>query len=286
MLSEERRNLLLQLLKEKKNIQIIDISKKTNFSISTIRRDLDILSKKGLIKRVHGGAQSFETGIWNDLYINSMNKNLQEKVIICNEAIKFINDYDVIFIDAGTTFYPLINNLKNIKGLTLITNSLYIPLVMEKINKSTNIIVTGGVYNSVSHSLNGEISVSSLKQVRIGKAFLSSMAIDNDIGITDPNPDEVLLKKEVLESARIKIFCVDYTKFGRIAPYQLCQLKDIDIIISDYRIDKTIVKKIENIGVKIILGKYIPNDKNADAEGNSKISKVNEDFNNGKVIDI
>ncbi|MCL5770660.1 MAG: DeoR/GlpR family DNA-binding transcription regulator [Actinobacteria bacterium] len=123
MLSEERREYISELLKEFGSVSIKDLSLKLGVSIATIRRDLDKLANKKLLKRTFGGAISHKI-IKRELnFETKKDVNIEEKKKIALIASKYIENGDTIFIESGTTCVQLCFNLSNKKNLTIITNS-------------------------------------------------------------------------------------------------------------------------------------------------------------------
>jgi DeoR family transcriptional regulator, fructose operon transcriptional repressor len=217
LLGEERREYILNLVKKTGSVNAIDIAKNLDVSETTIRRDLNRLAKKKLIRRTYGGALNIDTvgqelkfDVQKDIFIN-------EKKKIALAASRFVEEDDVILIEAGTTGLQTALNITNIRNLTVITNSIDIAAVLEKTNPSYHIILSGGILRTETHSLIGPIAEHAFQNINVDKAFIGISGIDINKGITAVDQIEAQTKKAIINSAK-KVFALcDHSKFGRVS---------------------------------------------------------------------
>lgn len=102
MLTEERRQKILDLLEQQKIVKSQDLVNLLNASESTIRRDLQELENSGFLERVHGGAKKEQLLNFEQNMSEKSLKNVHEKQQIAKSAAETINDEDVIYLDAGS----------------------------------------------------------------------------------------------------------------------------------------------------------------------------------------
>jgi len=253
MLGEERREYILNLINKTGSVNAVDIAKTLNISETTIRRDLNKLAKKGLIKRTYGGAIG-TISVGQELKFDiQIEKNIEEKKRIALTAASLIEDGDVILIEAGTTGYQTAVNIKNKRHLTVITNSCDIAVLLGKTNPHYNIILSGGILNTVTHSLVGPIADWAFNNINVDKAFIGISGIDIKRGITSVDPVEAQTKKNIISCAKQIIALCDHSKIGHIAMNFVAPVKSINIFITDTDADKEFLEKLKTLDITTIV---------------------------------
>lgn len=232
MLALERRNLILEKLQEDRKVIVGELSRQFGVSEETIRRDLEKLDKDGLCVKSYGGAVINEsTSI--DMPFNVRNKrNVAGKQCIAGLVANEINDGDHIILDASTTAVFIAKAIKNKKNLTVITNSIEIIIELSDV-ENWNIISSGGSLKEGYLALVGPRTVEGLGAYNVEKAIMSCKGIDLDKGITEGNEQFSQTKKVMQKVSRQCILAVDHTKFGEVAFSKLCDISDVDMIVTD-----------------------------------------------------
>ncbi|MGY0395553.1 DeoR/GlpR family DNA-binding transcription regulator [Fusobacterium sp. SYSU M8A802] len=226
MLSVERYNLILELIKKRKNIKLQEIVEELKISEATARRDLNFLENKKKIRRIHGGAVLVETKEEDIGYKKLI--NIEEKDIIAKKVIEYIEDGQMIYIDAGSTTGTLIKYLNNYKELKIVTNSFHHIKELLKL-KHSEVYLLGGKMKEKTGAMIGGIAVNSLKNFNFDIAFLGANGVSED-GYFTPDPDEALVKVEAIKRAKEKFFLCDHTKFFKKSFIKFAELKDGKII--------------------------------------------------------
>lgn len=253
MLGEERRQYILNLVSKTGSVKAVDISRTLNLSEITIRRDLDRLAKKGLIKRTHGGAiNNFSVGYEMKFDIQK-DKFIEEKKRIALAAASLIEEDDVILIEAGTTGYQTALNITNKKNLTVITNSCDIAAMLGDTNPEYKIILSGGILNSETRSLVGPVADSTFRSTFVDKAFIGISGIDIYKGITAVDPIEAQTKKHIINSAKNVIALCDSSKIGHISINFVSPIKIINSFITDSDTDKEFIEKLQELEIDVII---------------------------------
>ncbi|MGC8595896.1 MAG: DeoR/GlpR family DNA-binding transcription regulator [Candidatus Kryptoniota bacterium] len=251
MFQEERIGEIMKILETNNRVLINDLTKIFKTSAVTIRKDLELLENQGFLKRTHGGA-ILHRPLFRGLPLNEKEKlNSEEKERIANEAVKLIHEGDVVMLDSGSTTTFLARKMKGIKDLTVITNALNIAL--EFMNSDAQIILTGGVLQKNSSTLIGALADDSLKRVSADKLFHGVDGVDYDIGLTTPDIVEAHTSRVMMERSGENILLVDSSKFGRRSLAVICQVKDVDKIITTRKMDKHEIKKLDDMGVEVII---------------------------------
>jgi len=237
MLSAERRLKIAEMASNNSGIRTSELSHMFEVSEMTILRDLNVLEERGILKRVYGGAVAIKDTS-RDIPVNLREKiNVEAKNAISLNALEVVSDGDSVLLDGSSTSLALAKNLYKKNDITVISNGFNIINELKDI-KGVNLISLGGEYDPVTMNFIGPAAVSMLSNFNADKAFISSAGISLDIGITVANSMQAMLKKAMVESAVQSILLVDDTKFGKITLNKVCDIGDIDMIVTNKKPDK------------------------------------------------
>lgn len=232
-MSKEREKEILKLLLAKKEISVNELSKKLFISESSIRRDLAKLESRQLIKRVHGGAVIEENSI-STLKIPFVLRELEQsdaKVEMAKQAMNYVNDYDVIFLDASSSAYNLIPFLATKNHLTVITSGIK---TLQKLGEyGIKSICTGGILLPSCRSLVGEDAYNTIKTYNADSVFFSCRGLSDDGFLTDISDAENHVRALMIEHSKNSYLLCASNKFGKKYFHNLCSAKDISKIISN-----------------------------------------------------
>jgi DeoR family transcriptional regulator of aga operon/DeoR family fructose operon transcriptional repressor len=223
---------------------------KFNVSIETVRRDLAFLEQRGYCERVYGGAVKKQFLNVEPKYASREKENSTEKQKIAKEAEKYISSNDTVFFDLGTTVRLVATNLADNKNITAFTNALRTAITLS--DKGAKVIVPSGELRGGEYALSGIYSEEVMKNFNIDKAIIGVGGI-TESGLTDFIMDEARFRTQVIKNANKVIALADYSKFGVRAICKVCDLKDIDVLITDKKAPTEILKAIEKKGVQVII---------------------------------
>ncbi|MBY0432609.1 MAG: DeoR/GlpR family DNA-binding transcription regulator [Cyclobacteriaceae bacterium] len=248
-----RRREILQMLSESGEIFVEALSEKFGVSEVTIRNDLDQLESKNMLIRARGGAIKMETGVGIDQRLADKNRiNFQEKSKIGNRAAQLIVESDTIIIDSGSTTAEMVRNLPELRDLTVITNAMNIANQLVA-RPNINVIIPGGYLRKNSISLVGPLAEKSLRNFNVDKAFLGVDGFDTRNGLYTPNVEEARLNEIMIEISREVILLADSSKFSKRSFAFICDVKEIDKVITDSDIKEDDKKRLEDAGVEVIV---------------------------------
>lgn len=230
MLTLERHKQILKLLEDKKSMTVMELCSELYTSPATIRRDLVVLEKEGVIKRSYGGAVINESYTDQIPLILRSSKNIKEKKKICAKAVGYIKPGDTIFVDNSSTTYFLAHYLKDIPDLTVITNNpaLCIALAENKVR----CLCTGGEILSDSIALVGSEAERFVSGIKADACFISSSGYDDDF-CYDVSKRERDLKIVMLEHSKKRYYLSDTSKKGRAYPFTIAPFLKIDEIVDE-----------------------------------------------------
>jgi DeoR/GlpR family transcriptional regulator of sugar metabolism len=252
VLAKLRHEQILELLENKGSVTVTELVTKFNISEMTIRRDLDFLEKRFLLRRVHGGAASNRGRSYEPPYISRSVENAESKKRIGKVAAALINAGDSISLDTGTTTYEVARNLCDIQELTVITHSFPIANLLIE-NLGSRLICTGGIVRPGELSLIGDLPVRVYQEYFVDKLFLGVGGIELKIGLTEFNIEDTLVKREMIKNAKEVIVVADASKFNQVAFTLIAPIKVVRKIVTDSSLDSSIVTHFQKEGIEVIL---------------------------------
>lgn len=252
MLNIERLDYIMAELKEKKAVYVNQLAEKYYVSPSTIRRDLDILEKKGLIRRTYGGAVLIEHPSSEIPYFIRRSENQGAKDIICELAADLVREDQFVFLDSTSSAAFMVRHLQGKANLKILTNSAQIALdCLDKL-PSAQIFCTGGWMSSFSRGFVGETARQRIAEFHTDILFFSARSISLEDGITDVNEEDIYLKQQMIKGTRKSVFLCDHTKFDRTSYRLVCEIGDIDCLVTNQRPSDLWLSRLESAGVEVI----------------------------------
>lgn len=251
MFSDERRQQIIDIIKEQKFLNVPDLAKKFFTSEATIRRDLDKLKKTGVLKRTYGGAVLIE-GLDAEIpLVVREEERAEEKQRIAKAASGLVNEGDVIIIDSSSTCAKLVPYLFHKQPKTVITNSPKTAILLAN-NSKMNIYCTGGFLRSHSLSFVGEAARNMISSFHVDTLFFSCRGASIDGGLTDPSEEEAELKRIMIRNSRKIVVMLDSTKFRQHGFARVCDYSDIDYLITETRLSDEWTKHLNANNVQVL----------------------------------
>ena len=226
ILKSERKQLILDEIKEKKFLQLEEMVQLLDSSESTVRRDLDELESEGHLRRVHGGAEVVSKLQSEESILEKSIKNVQEKMRVAQKALSLIEGGDVIFIDAGTTTELLVELLDR-KNLTVVTDSIH--HAAKLVDKHFKTIIIGGFVKQSTDASIGRAAVEQISQLNFDKAFIGMNGVDESF-LTTPDMEEAAIKKTIIENAQKTYVLLDVSKIGQVSFAKVARIEKVTLI--------------------------------------------------------
>ncbi len=252
MLANQRKEKILDLLKEDGSAKVIDLARIFKVTEVTIRQDLEKLEKDGLVVREHGGVhlKNVRDQVRNFSLINQ--ENLKEKEIIAQKCLDFIHPGDAIILDSGSTTTEIARKVKNMNQLTVITNALNIALMLGE-NPNIEVVMTGGEFKAPTLSLTGQKAADFFKGLNVQKLFLATAGISLKSGLTYPSISDLVVKKAMIDAAETCYLVADSSKIGMSAFASLGALSLIDYIITDEGVKEKHLQVFRENDIELII---------------------------------
>ena len=229
MFFNERKEKIIDILKEKNHASVHYLANKLFVSEPTIRRDLVLLEKDNRIIRTFGGAVLNDMRLAEIPFEMRASENLKAKETIALKAKEYIKNGQVIFLDASSTVFRLIPHLVNFSNLTVITNGPKASLALTEYNIKN--FCTGGIMLNNSKAYVGTHAENAAANFNADVFFFSCRGISENGILTDSSMEECDLRRVMMKHSQKNIFLCTSNKIGKQYMYNLCEASDVDIII-------------------------------------------------------
>ena len=231
MLEIDRFEKILFELNEKKRMTYKELDNVIDVSLSTIKRDIEKMERKGLLNKIKGGISKIND-IRSDKEVEErFGENINEKKEISVKAFKVIKNDDFIYLDAGTTVFYLIDKLKN-KNITVVTNGV---MHIEELTKNKiKTIIIGGEVKIETKAVVGIEALKNIEKYRFDISFLGVNGVDIDKGLMTPDIKEAILKEKILEISDTTDILADKEKFGMSSSVKFGNVENCILITDDF----------------------------------------------------
>ena len=251
MTQDQRKQKILDLLKEKDSIRVTHLSRVLGVSEVTVRSYLEELERKGLLSRVHGGAVSSYKPYYSMNLNQRLETNQRAKVQIAERIAGLLQPNDTVMLNAGTTTLLAFRKFPENFNLRIVTNSISIALEASG-NPNYNVILLGGSVNTKYQFTYGSDTVNQLKKYHADKLILSVDGISPRQGFTTYYNNEASVAEAMIDQADCRIIAADRSKFGHQAFTQISDLSVADYIVTDTVVKGELSDKISEAGVEIL----------------------------------
>ncbi|NIK61497.1 DeoR/GlpR family DNA-binding transcription regulator [Kribbella shirazensis] len=254
MYAEERLAAIVGKVRDQGRVTVSGIAADLGVTTETVRRDLAQLERGGLLRRVHGGAVSttaltvIEPGV-----AERDATSAEQKDRIAKAAIGLLpGNGGSILLDAGTTTARIASLLPVDRRLVVVTNAVPIAARLGGAD-SVRLHLLGGRVRGETQAAVGEQAVGALADLRVDLAFVGTNALTVDHGLTTPDPDEAAVKRAMVAAAHQVVVVADSSKIGHEHLVRFASIDDIDVLITDDGIDRTVVRELERREVEVVV---------------------------------
>ncbi|WP_186756094.1 DeoR/GlpR family DNA-binding transcription regulator [Echinicola salinicaeni] len=248
----ERHKLILEKLDQEGYVSVSELSKSMKVTMVTVRKDLKILEDKGLLYRTHGSATPVPPYV-NDRSVNEKQlEKVDEKKRIAQKAAEMILQDDAIIIGSGTTVVAFAQVIPKNLRLTVLTAAMNVTMSLIDLPE-VEVVQLGGVVRKSSSSVVGYYAENMMKQFSCSKLFLGADGISMDHGLSTSNMMEAHLNAQMIKSVQKTIVLADSSKFERKGFGKICDIEDIDEVITDKGTPSHFIKKLEEKGITVTI---------------------------------
>jgi DeoR/GlpR family transcriptional regulator of sugar metabolism len=202
----------------------------------TVRRDLDVLARRRLVAKVHGGATTVGSGTHEPDFGEKVDRQRAEKEAIAAAAAALVEPGTAVGLSAGTTTAALARALTDVPDLTIVTNSMAVAEVFRGAGPGRTVILSGGI-RTPSEALVGPVAVAALRSLNLDVVFLGVHGMSAASGFTTPNLMESETDRALVEAGHRLVVVADSTKWGTAGISTIAELAEADVLVTDTGLD-------------------------------------------------
>lgn len=248
----ERHQQILDTARSHGRVEVAGLARDLLVTPETVRRDLTALERRGVLRRVHGGAIPVERFGVEPAVADREVHAIDEKERIARAALDELPDGGSIILDAGTTTVRLAELLPSDRELTVVTHSIPVAAVLVS-RPRISLHLLGGIVRGRTLAAVGEWTRAQITEVFADVAFMGTNAVSVERGLTTPDIAEAGVKKALIAAARRTVVLADHSKFGREDFARVAPLSSIDTIITDGGVDPELAEDIEAAGPRVVI---------------------------------
>lgn len=257
MYAEERRRQIASLTAVEGRVNVTELSDRFDVTAETIRRDLAVLDREGVVHRVHGGAvasQSFQTA---EFTLDARSRSASNaKSAIAKAALKYLpQGGGSIFLDAGTTINALADLLTvspAAANLSIVSNSLPIALSLAS-NGVPDVQLLGGTVRAITQAVVGDTALRTMALMRADVAFIGTNALTLDHGLSTADSQEAAIKSAFVTHAHKVVVLCDSTKMGNDYLVSFASIEDIDVVVTDAGAPQSFVEQLRDRDIEVVV---------------------------------
>ncbi|MBO3129305.1 DeoR/GlpR family DNA-binding transcription regulator [Dermatophilus congolensis] len=248
----ERHAQIVESARQATRVEVTALAEQLGVTPETVRRDLTQLERKGLIRRVHGGAVAVEKLDFEPSSAVRLEQHAPEKRRIAAAALSCIPTAGSILLDAGTTTIGIAHDIPRDLDLNVLTNSLPVAEVIAR-RHDLQLHILGGAVRSRTDASIGTWGLRALEEVHVDVAFMGTNGISVETGFTTPDQSEAAIKRAMIAAAGRVIVLADSSKFGDAHFSKFADFSDVDTIITDGGIDADMANEIRSLGPEVLI---------------------------------
>jgi DeoR family fructose operon transcriptional repressor len=244
-----RKQYLLAALAQHGSLEVALMAQQLHTTPLTIRRDLTQLAAEGLVVRTHGGAVLPDVVKHPVAFARKATVHQAQKAAICQLAAGQIAPDETIFIDCGSTTFPLCALIRHLR-LRVVTNSL--PVLFELVGSAVQVVLAGGEVDAERQAMHGTVAVEQLKRYRVDKAFLGVDGLSLERGLSANSEQEAAISLAVAGAARHVYVLCDASKLEQDQYFQFAPLSLVNTLITDTRASPDLLAQYREAGVLVL----------------------------------
>lgn len=251
MQRRQRQEAVVQLLAAHGYLSIKELADRLGVSDMTIRRDMRALEERRMVEVVHGGGQIRSAG--QELAFSAKRLLHQsEKAAIAKVAWSLVEPGMVVGFSAGTTTWMLARECPVIQGMTFVTNSTNVALVLSQ-QGASDILLSGGNFRTPSDALVGPLAEQAIRQLKMDILFLGVHGIVGDAGISTPNLLEASIDRVLMERADRVVCVFDHSKWGIEALARIATVDELNLLITDDGDSLQEIQRLQETGAEVLV---------------------------------
>ena len=251
MYAPERQREIVRWVRRDGRVEVAALAEHFGITTETVRRDLTRLERRGVVRRVHGGALAVEeVGYELDLE-QRMALHRDEKERIGAAAAKLLPDEGSVMIDSGTTTARLVEAISADPQLVVTTNSL--PLAWEMTKRpNLTVLMPGGRVRPLTMAQVDVWTQRTLAELHVDITFIATNGMSVEYGLTTPDVAEAEIKRAMIRAGGRVVLLADSSKLGQRQFVRFGDMEQVDVLITDSGIDDGSAEEFRRLGIEVI----------------------------------
>lgn len=234
MLAQQRQTVILDEVRRTGGVRVSELVALLGVSDMTVRRDLETLAERGLLEKVHGGA-TLPPGPSTDEpgFEAKSSRQQAEKEAIARYAVGLVRAGSAIGVSAGTTTWTLAHHLREVPGITVVTNSVPVADVLYRAGRADQTVILTGGLRTPSDALVGPLANAAVRSLHLDLIFLGVHGMDLRGGFTTPNLMECDIDRALLAAGRRLVVLADHSKWEMVGISSIAPLSGAHVLVTD-----------------------------------------------------
>ena len=254
MYAEERQQALAGLVTQRGRVAVTSVAEHFGVTTETVRRDLAVLERAGMLRRVHGGAVPIGTlTVVEPGLVERRSTRIEAKRRIAGAALTLLPPANgSVVLDGGSTTASLAELLPVDRPLVAATNSVPIAARLAG-SPGITLHVLGGRVRGITQSAVGESTLAALADLRADVVFLGTNGISAGHGFSTPDEAEAAVKRAMARAGQRVVVLGDSSKLGQEHLVRFATLADVDVLVTDEEADPAVVAELETQGIEVLV---------------------------------
>ncbi|HSE72758.1 MAG TPA: DeoR/GlpR family DNA-binding transcription regulator [Nocardioidaceae bacterium] len=254
MYAEERQQAMAALIAQRGRLSVSDLADVYAVTTETVRRDLSVLERAGIVRRVHGGAVPAEALTVLETAVKDRDQaNTEQKDRIARAALQFLPKAGgSVLLDAGTTTARVATHLPRDLKLTVVTNAVPIAGRLAGL-KTVELHLLPGRVRRTTQAAVGEETVAALNLLRTDVAFVGTNGITLEHGLSTPDHSEAAAKRAMVRVGQRVVALADSSKLGRENTVSFAAIEDIDVLVTDSGISDKDLRLLQERDIEVVV---------------------------------
>jgi DeoR family fructose operon transcriptional repressor len=246
----ERQSKIEAYLQKAEYASLDELAKHVGASVSTVRRDVNVLEESKVLRRTHGGARTLQPKTDDFVFNVRDTHQVSEKDAMGEACAALVQPGQNVIIDSGTTCFHVAKRLGD-KVAQIITNSLPVANLFSASSRH-EVHLSGGVIYPRLGVLMGPHAVETFARMHADVAILSGSGISDD-GIYNSHALLVDIQRAMIAGAARVIFCLDHTKFGRRSTFFVTDFEPVDVVVTDAAAPAELIASLREKGIEVVV---------------------------------
>ena len=246
----DRLNEMEQYILKNVSASLEELTQVFSVSMNTVRRDVQQLLQRGLIRKVYGGVEAMNQAEPLPMSVRAASCR-EEKQLIGQLAATLVPDHTSVFLDSGSTTPQILPYLAEKKGITVVTHSLT-ALYEASRYPNLKVINLGGVFNTDTASYVGMSVMEAIEKFNVQTVLIAATGVSLERGLTNTTYLEAEIKRCITSKALNIILMADHTKFDKTAVLTFCPFRKLSAVVTDQKPDDKYIEYMESNGITLL----------------------------------